>query len=390
MESIWDNLDNYWKDIVLAHVKLDYFSISDSWFGDMKDGDPDVFEEYYLHFGKLFKREITKDEINSISSIKHFNLQALGIQDLKPLNYFDLNSLCAYSNDIDSVEQISNLKNLEVVDLSMNKINDLTPLLKLSKLRAIDISGNPVPNNEIPLFPNNPLLHSYSLENHSTDDYWELRKEVNRRRIEYLIHFTPTINLLSIFEQGKLLSRALLEQFDIDQTDIFDYIEFTDDIRFDDKSFINLSIQHPNSFLFNRFQQKTSNETHINWCVLKIDKKYIYYHNTMFSVTNAANSHNKRNIGIAGGVNKFRQMFAETMQIVTSYNSRTISRNGLKSKYPTDEQAEVLVKNEISISDILQVCFKDEKDLAAGKAALSDYNTSNFVVDATLFTNARI
>lgn len=390
MESIWDNLDDYWKDIVLAHVKLNYFSISDSWFGDMKDGDPDIFEEYYLNFGKLFKREITKDEINSINSIKHFNLQALGIEDLKPLNYFDLKSLCAYSNDINSVEQISNLKNLEVIDLSMNKINDLTPLLKLSKLRAIDISGNPVPNNEIPLFPNNPLLHSYSLENHSIDDYWELRKEVNRRRIEYLIHFTPTINLLSIFEQGKLLSRALLEQFDIDQTDIFDYIEFTDDIRFDDKSFINLSIQHPNSFLFNRFQQKTSNETHINWCVLKIDKKYIYYHNTLFSVTNAANSHNKRNIGITGGVNKFRQMFAETLQIVTSYSSRTISRNGLKSKYPTDEQAEVLVKNEISISDIFQVCFKDEKDLAAGKAALSDYNTSNFVVDATLFTNTRL
>ena len=83
-------------------------------------------------------------------------------------------------------------------------------------------------------------------------------------------------------------------------------------------------------------------------------------------------------------------MFENSLQIVTSYNSRTISRNGLKTKYPTDEQAEVLVKNEISISDILQVCFKDEKDLAAGKAALSDYNTSNFVVDATLFTNARI
>ena len=83
-------------------------------------------------------------------------------------------------------------------------------------------------------------------------------------------------------------------------------------------------------------------------------------------------------------------MFANSLQIVTSYNTRTISRNGLKSKYPTDEQAEVLVKNEISISDIFQVCFKDEKDLAAGKAALSDYNTSNFVVDTTLFTNARI
>ncbi len=218
----------------------------------------------------------------------------------------------------------------------------------------------------------------------------EFKKEISDRGIEHLIHFTPTINLLSIYEQGKLLSRALLEKFDIDQTDIFDYIEFTDDIRFDDKNYINLSVQHPNSFLFNRFREKTKNDVHINWCVLKIDKKYIYQTDTLFSVTNAANSHNKRNVRVTGDIGKFQMMFANSLQIVTSYNTRTISRNGLKTKYPTDEQAEVLVKNEISISDILQVCFKDEKDLAAGKAALNDYNTSNFVVDATLFTNARI
>jgi hypothetical protein len=221
-------------------------------------------------------------------------------------------------------------------------------------------------------------------------NYTEFKKEITDRGIEHLIHFTPTINLLSIFEQGKLLSRAMLERFDIDQTDIFDYIEFTDNIRFDDKNFINLSIQHPNSFLFNRFREKTKSDVHINWCVLKINIKYIYQIDTLFSVTNAANSHNKRNIGVTGDINKFQMMFANSLQIVTSYNTKTISRNGLKTKYPTDEQAEVLVRNEISTSDILQVCFKNKEDLAAGKAALSDYNTSNFVVDATLFTNVRL
>lgn len=220
-------------------------------------------------------------------------------------------------------------------------------------------------------------------------DNIEFQKEIASRGIEHLIHFTPTINLLSIFEQGKLLSRALLERFDIDQTDIFDYVEFTDDIRFDDKSYINLSIQHPNSFLFSRFRQKTADESHVYWCVLKIDKKYIYNADTLFSVTNAANSYNKRNVGVTGDINKFRMMFANSLPIVTSYNSKTITRNGLKDKYPTDEQAEVLVKNEIPVSDILQVCFKDDNDLAAGKAALSDYNTSNFVVKASLFTNSR-
>ena len=212
-------------------------------------------------------------------------------------------------------------------------------------------------------------------------DHTAFEKEIEERGIEYLIHFTPTINLMGIFEQGKLLSRALLEEFDV---------AHTDDIRFDDKNYINLSIQHPNSFLFNRFREKTANESHIYWCVLKIDKKYIYHQDTLFSVTNAANSYNKRNVGVTGDIDKFRMMFTPSLTVVTSYNSRVISRGNLKSKYPTDEQAEVLVKNEIPVSDILQVCFKDANDLAAGKAALSGYNTDNFVVDTSLFINSRI
>ena len=77
---------------------------------------------------------------------------------------------------------------------------------------------------------------------------------------------------------------------------------------FDDKNYINLSIQHPNSFLFSRFQQKTSEHIHITWCVLKINPKYIYEKNTLFSVTNAANSHNKRNVGVTGDFEKFKNL----------------------------------------------------------------------------------
>lgn len=214
-------------------------------------------------------------------------------------------------------------------------------------------------------------------------------QELINRGIEYLIHFTPTINLLSIYEMNKLMSRKLLEEFEVDQTDIFDYVEFTDEVRFDDKSYINLSVQHPNSFLFNRFRQRTAEFSHINWCVLKIDKKYIYEKHTLFSITNAANGHNKRNVGVTGDLDKFKRLFDNSINVVTSYNTRTIQRNNLKDKYPTDEQAEVLVKNEIPIDAIIEICFKDANDLAAGKAALSAYNTSNFIVDASLFTNSR-
>lgn len=221
-------------------------------------------------------------------------------------------------------------------------------------------------------------------------DFQEFQNELSERGIDYLIHFTPTINLLSIFEQGKILSRALLEKFDIKKTDIFDYIEFTDEIRFDDKSYINLSIQHPNTFLFDRFRQKTADKIHITWCVLKINPKYIYHSSTLFSVTNAANSYNKRVTKITGDLIKFKMLFAPSIQIVTTTNTRTIKRENLKLKYPTDEQAEVLIKDEIPIEDILQICFKNEVDLAAGKAALINFKLNNFIVDPSVFKNTRI
>jgi hypothetical protein len=212
----------------------------------------------------------------------------------------------------------------------------------------------------------------------------EYKKEIFEKGIEYLIHFTPTINLLSIFEQGKLLSRAMLEKNEIDDN-LLDFIEFLDNIRFDDKNYINLSISSPNHFLFNRFRERTQEKSYITWCVLKIDPKYICKKDTLFSVTNAASSIAKHTYGISGDILKFKKLFENG---ITS-KIGSIKRNNLKLKYPTDVQAEVLVKDEIILSDIIEVCFKDEADLARGKAALSDFNTSNFLVDATMFTNYR-
>jgi hypothetical protein len=212
----------------------------------------------------------------------------------------------------------------------------------------------------------------------------EFKKEISDKGIEHLIHFTPTINLLSIFEQGKLLSRALLEKNDIDDS-LLDFIEFLDSIRFDDKNYINLSLTSPNYFLFNRFRERTQDKPYINWCVLKISPKYIYQSDTLFSVTNAASSIAKHTYGISGDIQKFRKLFENG---ITS-KVGNLQRGSLKSKYPTDVQAEVLVRNEVLLSDILQICFKDDADLARAKAALGDYNSSNFIVDATLFTNTR-
>ncbi len=216
-------------------------------------------------------------------------------------------------------------------------------------------------------------------------NHLEFINVINEKGIESLIHFTPTINLLSIYEQGKLLSRSLLEKNEIDDT-LLDFIEFLDSIRFDDKNYINLSISFPNHFLFNRFRERTKDKSYIDWCVLKINPKYIYQTDTLFSVTNAASSIAKYNYGITGDIEKFKQLFIET--ITTKFGS--ISRGNLLSKYPTDVQAEVLVKNQIDLSDIMQICFIDESELAKAKAAMIGFDTSKFVVDSRLFSNSRL
>ena len=51
-------------------------------------------------------------------------------------------------------------------------------------------------------------------------DHSKFEAEIARRHIERLVHFTPTINLLSIFEQGSLLSRNQLRQLSAEHPDL--------------------------------------------------------------------------------------------------------------------------------------------------------------------------
>lgn len=209
-------------------------------------------------------------------------------------------------------------------------------------------------------------------------DFLEFQGEISRRGIEYLIHFTPTINLYSILEQEKLMSRRVLENLDIDQFDILDYVQFTDNVRYDDKSFINVSISAPNTFLFSKFQDRTKNDITINWCILKIDPKHIYEKDTKFAVTNAA-SNAAKSIGVTGDIEKFKMLFANNINIPFGV------RGNIKANFPTNIQAEVLVKDAIPIESIIEVCFDSQESLASAKAALSEFKTSNFVVDKEIF-----
>ena len=213
-------------------------------------------------------------------------------------------------------------------------------------------------------------------------DYIYFQEEISKRGIEFLIHFTPPINLYSILEHGKLMSRKNLENLDVEQFDILDYAQFTDSIRYDDKSFINLSISGPNTFLFSKFRERTKDNMTIDWCILKIEPKYIYEKETRFSVTNAA-SNIAKSIGITGDLEKFKMLFANSINMPYGI------RGKINSKYPTSVQAEVLVKQDIRAESIIEVCFYSKESFASAKAALSEFDTSNFVVDEEIFSPNR-
>lgn len=214
-------------------------------------------------------------------------------------------------------------------------------------------------------------------------------QEVNRRGIDSLIHFTPTVNLFGIYEHGRIMSRKLIEELDVDFTDLHDFVKFTDDLRIDDKDYINVSIQECNHFLFDVFVQKTQHQAEVSWCIIKLCPSILLKENILFSKTNAANSFNKKNGGISSGIDGFNHMFLDQLLIKTSTSRRVLSRRDLKLCYPTCRQAEVLVKKEIELKYIKSVCFQNKTRLASAKAALYEFDTSLFIVDDASFNTQR-
>lgn len=214
-------------------------------------------------------------------------------------------------------------------------------------------------------------------------DYKKIESEVRRREIHNLIHFTPTINLMSIIEQGALISRAGLEGLDIERFDVLDYVQFTDSIRYDDKDYINLSVTTPNKFLFKRFRQRTADDPTIVWCVLLINLEPLFWTETKFSVTNAA-SRAAQSYGIHGDFASFSKMFSDELII-----KQKISRvTGYPMNQTTDLQAEVLVKDRLPLSCIEKVYFSDKQSMVTTLAAFSflDFDKSIFTVDKRWFS----
>ena len=220
-------------------------------------------------------------------------------------------------------------------------------------------------------------------------DRARFENEATRRGITRLVHFTPAMNLLSIFEQGALLSRKQLRQLSVESPDLHldDFVEINDKLRLDKmEDHINISIQHPNHWLFKCFQDSCRSWCD-SWCVIALSPACLWLDETLFSIGNAASSYSRRH-GIDGSLEKFLALFQAKITAGNAYNQRVLTRNGLADCHPTDVQAEVLVSGRIPISKIQEVYFETDEELKRSKGAISvmcSVDLPPFVVDPSLF-----
>lgn len=174
-----------------------------------------------------------------------------------------------------------------------------------------------------------------------------IRAVAERRGITRLCHFTPSRNLGHIAEglRGVLATRHLTE----DEKAVFNP---TDMHRLDGhRDHVSCSIQYPNAWYFRtaRGQERLFRD----WVVLLIDSHYLWRTGTKFCPRNAAAGQGRL---IGKGAEAFESLFADTVE-----GARTYRRGPRHPAFlPTDEQAEVLVPDQIQPRDVVGIAVADD------------------------------
>ena len=173
-----------------------------------------------------------------------------------------------------------------------------------------------------------------------------MEKQVEKREIEFVVHFTRFENLNNILENG-LKTREYLEDNEPDAI-------FNDEYRYDGyKNSICCSICHPNYKMFFPLRQADLNN---EWVVIGIKKDIIWEKECAFCIENAA-SNNVTSIPLEE--RKGKQAFKKLYKEIEGKPSR--SELGIAKSCPTNPQAEILVFDNIAPEDIIGVAFQNKK-----------------------------
>jgi Leucine-rich repeat (LRR) protein len=99
------------------------------------------------------------DGIEHCRYVKNLDLSANKISDISEIvNLVNIEELYLQNNQIGLIDVLYNLRKLRIVDISANEIDDISPLFGLPKLEYVNIMHNPVPKSQINTLRNNDIL----------------------------------------------------------------------------------------------------------------------------------------------------------------------------------------------------------------------------------------
>jgi hypothetical protein len=119
-------------------------------YGDIET----TFPTYYLE--DMDEVELSESEIDDLDGVEYcihtisLDLSFNRIYDLSPLvGLGSLQELNLSNNRIEYIDEISNLQQLKSIDLSNNSIGDILPLLEIETLEYADLTGNKISPDQI-------------------------------------------------------------------------------------------------------------------------------------------------------------------------------------------------------------------------------------------------
>jgi Leucine-rich repeat (LRR) protein len=139
---------------IKTHTKLIGYSFYDA-IKIREYGDTEIeYPSFYLEDIEEF--ELSSSDINDLDGVQYcFNAKTIDVSnnritDLTPLAELkNLEELNLSDNQIGYIDALSNLESLRSVQLSNNYIEDISPLYELEKLEYVDLSGNKVDIEQI-------------------------------------------------------------------------------------------------------------------------------------------------------------------------------------------------------------------------------------------------
>ena len=176
---------------------------------------------------------------------------------------------------------------------------------------------------------------------------------VEKRKIEFLCHFTNIKNLERILKEG-LITREFCDGTGLSCVN--------DVKRYDYTNAICTSISFPN---YKMLYLLTLNNPDNKWVIIKLDSTVLWELNCGFFYTNAANSKefNDRHSDDYKTVESFEKMFYSEL-LYKSQLQKKIYRSdlGIDDFYTTDPQAEVLIFENINKKYIREILYSDSDD----------------------------